>query len=175
MTGRPALSPNVTSQASGTGSPPWSDARAVQLLLGRDSITDYRVAVRCPHGGPAVLENDPRDRDGRPFPTRNWLACRHLSGAVSRLEARGGVSELERDPALADALTAAHRRHAELHAGHRVTGSSDAGRVKCLHAHLAFGLACGGTPVSDWILDRASAGWPERCCVEDLDVSEGRG
>jgi uncharacterized protein len=124
------------------------------------------VAVRCPHGAPAVLENAPRDRRGAPFPTRNWLACRGLVEAIDRLEAAGGVRALERDPAMAGALADAQARHAALRDGALVGGVTDPGRVKCLHAHLAFALAEDGSPVGDWILERSGAAWPDRCCLE---------
>jgi hypothetical protein len=76
------------------------------------------------------------------------------------------VRRLEREPGLAPALAAAQRRHAALHAGHRVAGSGDPARVKCLHAHLAFAMAQGGGPVGDWILSRAGFDWPATCCLE---------
>lgn len=153
---------------SWASSPTPSDRRAVGALLGRAPAADYRVAVRCPHGTPAVIENLPRDAAGRPFPTRHWLVCRRLSEAVSRLEAAGGVRALEADEAMAEHLADAHRRHAALHGGHRVAGAGDPAHVKCLHAHLAFSLACGGGPVADWIAARTDLGWPERCCVEGM-------
>lgn len=148
------------------GSPTSSDARAVAALIGREPFTDFRVAVRCPHGGPAVVRNAPLDLRGRPFPTRDWLTCRALSEAVSRLEAAGGVRALEADPDMHAPLAAAHARHQELHAGYRVAGCGDATHVKCLHAQLAFGLAEGGSPIVDWIAARADIAWPARCCVE---------
>ena len=59
------------------------------------------------------------------------------------------------------------RRHQELHAGYRVAGSGDPAHVKCLHAHLAFAMGEGGSPVGDWIIARAptsagrsAAAWP---------------
>ena len=67
---------------------------------------------------------------------------------------------------MAPHLAAAHARHAELHAGYRVAGSGDPTHVKCLHAHLAFALGEGGSPVGDWIAARADIAWPARCCVE---------
>jgi uncharacterized protein len=112
-----------------------------------------------------VVRNAPIDLRGRPFPTRDWLACRALGEAVSRLEASGGVRALEVDEAMAEHLHEAHRRHQRLHAGHRVAGCGDPGRVKCLHAHLAFAIGEGGSPVGDWITARAPIAWPDRCCV----------
>jgi hypothetical protein len=155
------------------GSPPSSDREAVAALIGREPFTRFSVALRCPHGAPAIVRNAPLDLRDRPFPTRDWLACRALSEAVSRLEAAGGVRALEDDPEMAEPLAAAHARHQELHAGHRVAGGGDPRRVKCLHAHLAFGMAEGGSPVADWILQRSGAAWPERCCLERL--AEGGG
>lgn len=153
--------------ASDPGSRPSSDDRLrVERLLGREPFTDYRIAVRCPHGGPAVLANDPEDLRGRPFPTRYWLACRALGLAVSRLEAAGGVRQIEHDPDMRPAIQAAHRDHAVLHAGYRVGGVADPDRVKCLHAQLAFALAQGGNAVGDWIAERADISWPARCCAE---------
>ncbi len=153
--------------APSAGSPASSEDRAaVAALLGREPFTDFRIAVRCPHGGPAVVRNTPVDLRGRPFPTRDWLACRALSEAVSRLEAEGGVRELEADEEMAPQVDAANARHQELHGGYRVAGGGDPRHVKCLHAHLAFGLGEGGSPVADWILQRSGARWPDRCCVD---------
>ncbi len=135
-------------------------------MLGREPFTDYRVAVRCPFGTPAVLENDPVDLEGRPFPTRHWLACRHLHAAVSRVEADGGVHALETDPRMRDALMDAHANHARLHAGRNIGGVRDTAHVKCLHAQLAFALAVGGNAVGDWILARTGPQWPQQCCAQ---------
>ena len=151
--------------APSAGSPAGSDRRALTALLGREPFTDFRVVVRCPHGGPAVVRNAPVDLRGRPFPTRDWLSCRALVEAVSRLEASGGVRALEADEGMTGHLERAQRRHQELHAGHRVAGSGDPGHVKCVHAHLAFAMGEGGSPVGDWIIARAPIVWPERCCV----------
>jgi hypothetical protein len=72
----------------------------------------------------------------------------------------------EWDVALRAHGLAAHRRHQALHDGHRVAGAGDPRHVKCLHAHLAFAMDEGGSPVGDWILARADARWPARCCLE---------
>ncbi len=145
-----------------------ADVEAIRRLIGRDPHAGFRVAVRCPHGGPAVIQNAPVDTDGHPFPTRDWLACRSLVTAVSRLEANGGVRMLEMDPDMTGALADAHTRHAAAHAGYRVAGSGNPDHVKCLHAHLAFALAEGGTPVGEWIMERSGADWPTTCCAEPV-------
>lgn len=152
--------------ASSPGSPTSSDRAVVRRRLGREPFTDYSISVRCRHGLPAVLRNQPLDLRGRPFPTREWLLDPGLDEGVSRLEAAGGVRLLEGDPAMAGALAEAHRRHARLHGGHRVAGAGDPRHVKCLHAHLAFALAEGGGPVGAWILERGGIRWPECCCPD---------
>lgn len=144
--------------------PSAADRAAVEALLGRAPRTRWRVAVRCPHGTPAVIENDPSDLSGRPFPTRYWLVCRALSAAVARLEAAGGVKAIEEDPEGRAALRAAHARHRAL-AGTGVAGTVDQSRAKCLHAHLAFALAEGGSSVGEWIAERADVGFPDTCCL----------
>lgn len=138
-------------------------------MLGREPFTDYRIAVRCPLGGPVVLENDPRDLRGRPFPTRYWLACRTLHRAISRLEADGGVRAIEDDAEMREHVQAAHAAHQAIHAGYRVGGVGDPNRVKCLHAHYAFALATGGNPVGDWIRERLDLTWPKQCCAVEND------
>lgn len=153
--------------ARSAGSAPSSDREAVAALIGREPFAGFEVAVRCPFGAPAVVRNAPRDDRGRPFPTRDWLTCRHLSEAVSRLEAAGGVRMLEGDEAMREHVLDAHRRHQALHDGHRVAGCGDPAHVKCLHAQLAFAMDQGGSAVADWILARAGAGWPARCCLAD--------
>ncbi len=153
--------------ARSAGSPRSSDREAVAALIGREPLAGYAVAVRCPFGAPAVVRNRPRDARGRPFPTRDWLTCRALAEAVSRLEAAGGVRMLEHDEGVREEILAAHRRHRALHEGHRVAGSGDPRHVKCLHAHLAFAMDEGGSPVGDWIMERSGARWPERCCVPE--------
>ncbi len=151
--------------ASGTGSWASSEDRAsVERLLGRPPGADFRVAVRCPDGGPAVIENAPADREGRPFPTRWWLTCPALVDAVDRVEAAGGVRALGEDPRMRAPLAEVNRRHAAL-TGVAVAGAREPRHPKCLHAHLAFALAEGGSPVGDWILARARAAAPERCCL----------
>jgi uncharacterized protein len=153
--------------------PPLPDDEAVRALIGRAPFTRYRVAVRCPFGAPAVLENEPVDLRGRPFPTRFWLSCRALGAAISRLESAGGVGELNADAGLVSAMEEANRRHAAMHDGVNIGGSSSPSRAKCLHALAAFGLATGGNPVSDWVMRRAGADWPARCCVRGGEAGDG--
>jgi hypothetical protein len=149
-----------------------SDLAQLEAQLGRTPRAFRRVAVRCPFGAPAVVEQEPFDRDGVPFPTQFWVSCRHLSRALARLEAAGGVERWTR-AAAADATLAASlaRAHAEQRAlrpelAGGIGGSSSLGSLKCLHAHAAFALARPGYELGDRILAEAAPLWPaERCCV----------
>lgn len=162
----------MVTEARSAGSPRSSDRAAVVALIGREPLAGFEVAVRCPFGAPAVVRNAPRDGRGRPFPTRDWLICRALADAISRLEAAGGVRMLERDEAMREQVLAAHARHQALHDGHRVAGCGDPQHVKCLHAQLAFAMDEGGSPVADWIGGHADLRWPGRCCVDSPGADE---
>ena len=65
------------------------DLAVLERQLGRPPRAFRRVAVRCPFGAPAVVEQEPFDADGEPFPTQFWLTCRHLVGA-DRADRGGG-------------------------------------------------------------------------------------
>jgi hypothetical protein len=162
-----------------------ADRTVVGRQLGREPRTLRRVAVRCPFGAPAVTEQSPYAPDGEPFPTTYYLTCRHLVAAVSRLEAAGGVerwSEATRaEPALAESLAAGddeqRRVRRELAAGatgadagaslgYGIGGSRRGGSLKCLHAHVAFALACPGYELGERILAEVESLWPERCCSQ---------
>jgi uncharacterized protein len=164
------------------------DRAIVARQLGREPRAFRRVVVRCPFGRPAVTEQSPYDRDGEPFPTTYYVTCRHLVGAISRLEAAGGVerwterarddSDLAASRARADAEQRAVRR--ELAAGTTgrdggasldlgVAGAGRAGSLKCLHAHAAFALARPGYELGERILAEVEPLWPARCCTEEPD------
>src|SRR5688572_15210590 len=87
------------------------DRAIVAGQLGRTPRAFGRVAVRCPHGLPAVTEQVPYGPDGKPFPTTYYLTCPYLVAAVARLEAEGGVERWSaaatEDDALAASLTRA--------------------------------------------------------------------
>lgn len=139
--------------------------------------------ARCPWGLPAVTEQDPYGSGGEPFPTTYYLTCRHLVAAVSRLEADGGVERwsaaVEREETLRDELMRATQeqrriRH-ELAAGRTgvdggasldlgIGGSRNPAALKCLHAHVAFALACPGYRLGEAVLDEVPKRWPDRCC-----------
>lgn len=160
------------------------DRAAVEHQLGRPPRAFRRVVLRCPFGRPAVTEQGAYDELGEPFPTTYWLTCRHLTAAVSRLEASGGVerwTEAARaDAHLTASLGAAHdaqrrvRRElagaatgrdggASLELG--VGGAGRSGSLKCLHAHVAFALARPGYALGERILAELDPLWPARCCT----------
>ena len=121
------------------------------------------MAVRCGCGLPAVIETHPLV-DGEPFPTLYWLTCRRAIAAAGRLEAEGRMREvndrLHGDEEFRAAFDVANTDYVERRdALHRLEGAGAVGggpsdRVKCLHAHLAHELACGGNPVGAWVLEQ---------------------
>lgn len=147
-----------------------NDHETVALQLGREPAP-FRVAARCPAGHPSVIENERR----REMPTTFWITCPTLQAAISRVEAAGGVKQAQAElgPEKIDETHAEHIRYY----GTRVAGISDAGRVKCLHAFTALGLAGAiPNPVARWTLDRLETNHPDpaRCprCVQSLEQTE---
>jgi uncharacterized protein len=160
------------------------DRALVERQLGRPPRAFRRVVARCPFGAPAVTEQWPYDDAGDPFPTTYYLTCRYVVAAVARLEAAGGVEgwseQVEQDPGLAAAVAAATAeqrsvRH-ELARGRSgsdggasldlgIGGSANPGRLKCLHAHVAYALARPGYELGDRILADLEPLWPDRCCT----------
>jgi hypothetical protein len=160
------------------------DRADVERQIGRAPRAFRRVAVRCPFGLPAVTEQLPYDAAGDPFPTTYYLTCRHLTAAVSRLEAAGGVerwTEAARDDALLRvSLEQATDRQRELRRGLAggahgkdegaslelgIGGAARPERLKCLHAHVAFALAQPGYVLGEGIVAELDPLWPDRCCT----------
>lgn len=135
------------------------DQQTVARQLGREP-RPFSVAARCPHGRPAVIENEP----ARSMPTRFWVTCPSLAARISGLEAAGGVRSAQEE-AGEEAVEAAHAEHQRRY-GNRVAGIRDDGYVKCLHAFTALQLAGAiHNPVADWALERLEAPYPESCCT----------
>jgi exopolyphosphatase / guanosine-5'-triphosphate,3'-diphosphate pyrophosphatase len=138
-----------------------SDLVAVRAQLGREPSTLFSVVCRCPSGHPLVIRNAPLDAAGEPFPTTYWLTCPVAVKAVSRLEARGSISQMNErirlDGAFGIAVEEAHRAYAQDRAAdlpEAVSWGGVAGTrtgVKCLHAHYAYHLAGGDDPVGAWV------------------------
>jgi hypothetical protein len=150
------------------------DAAIVERQLGRPPRAFRRVAVRCPFGRPAVVEQTPFDVDGTPFPTQFWLTCPHLVTQLSRLEAAGGVARwtaaAAADPALRTSLERANADQRELRPELPVgiAGATRSGSLKCLHAHAAFALARPGYELGERILAEAEPLWPQETCCTPL-------
>ena len=150
------------------------DLEVVERQLGRPPRAFRRVAVRCPYGSPAVVEQSPFDRDGEPFPTQFWLTCRFLSAAIARSEAAGGVERwtlaAASDPELRSSLERAHAEQRELRPElpGGIGGATRDGSLKCLHAHAAFALARPGYLLGDAILAEVEPIWPEGGCCSTL-------
>lgn len=151
----------------------------VSWQLGRPARPVRRVALRCPHGYPAVTEQAPFDVDGKPFPTTFYLTCPWLDAAIARLEAAGGVERWSRaaesEPALAASLARADREQRELRPELDVGigGTRAPGKLKCLHAHAAFALARPGYELGERILGEAGEPWcPDARCGQALDDRE---
>jgi hypothetical protein len=147
------------------------DGRVVSWQLGRPARPFRRVAVRCPHGFPAVTEQAPFDEDGKPFPTTYYLTCPWLVAALARVEAGGGVErwsqEAASDPGLGASLERADREQRalrpELDVG--IGGTRAPRNLKCLHAHAAFALARPGYELGEAVLAEAGERWcPDARC-----------
>jgi hypothetical protein len=148
---------------------PADDRAIVSWQLGRPARAFRCVAYRCPHGYPAVSEQEPRTADGTPFPTTFWLTCPWLTAGVARVEAARGVERWSAaaasDPELAASLERAdaeqRRLRPELDVG--IAGARNPAQLKCLHAHVAFALARPGYELGEQIL--AEVG-PQRWCPD---------
>lgn len=166
--------------------PTAGDMRVIARQLGRVPRPMSAVAVRCPHGFPAVVEMLPRDDHGRPFPTLYYLTCPTAVSAVGALETAGGVRRFQcavdaddgLRASLAEAVRDTRARRAEL-AGHvsreaaaaaagvagaaalatGVGGVVDPSRLKCLHAHTAHALARPGYALGEAVLAEVGELW----------------
>jgi hypothetical protein len=150
------------------------DRAIVEQQLGRPPRAFRRVAVRCPFGRPAVVEQEPFDERGEPFPTTYWLTCRYLAAAIARVEAAGGVERwsaaAREDPELKASAERGHeeqrRLRPELPGG--IGGQTRHGGLKCLHAHAAFALARPGYELGERILAEVEPLWPpSECCTRE--------
>lgn len=169
------------------------DASVVAAQLGREPRAFLRVAYRCPFGFPAVTEQTPYDRDGKPFPTGFYLTCPGLVAGVARLEAAGGVERwgeaVRRSRRLSRSLRRANNKQrrrrkklarslgplldggASLETG--IAGAAATDRLKCLHAHVAFALANPGYRLGEQIAGELQPLWPARCRSGEACRSRG--
>lgn len=136
-----------------------ADHARVCELIGREPRGDYSIVVRNTSGDPVVLRNAPLLHDGTPMPTLYWLIGPHEVREVSRIEADGGVNEVEALIGL-EQIADIHRRYATErdadiphdHVGPAPFGGVGGTRtgVKCLHAHFAWWLAGGDDAIGEW-------------------------
>jgi len=161
---------------------PDQDEALIALQVGRPLQSDCEVVHRCHFQLPVVSRAHPRDRKGRPFPTRYWLSCPLALLRVGRIEADGGVLEFEarrQDPAFDAALSKAHADYVadreaatpddmpyKPHGG--IAGTREG--VKCLHAHLAHHWGGGDNHIGREVANRIGAlDCAHACAVIDDD------
>lgn len=154
----------------------------IATQLGRPPRGAPAVAVRCPHGRPAVVVQPAYLADGTPFPTTYFLTCPHAVARVGMLESAGGVDRYERLAADDADAAAEYRAGAERQRTLRrpatcmadggaslalgIGGTSRDGAVKCLHAHAAFALAEPDYAFGRRILAEAEPVFPSaECCT----------
>lgn len=144
---------------------PYADAdelALIEALLGRPSKARAAAAVRCANGLPAVLRCDPRDLDGKPFPTMFWLCAPLAASRIGGLESTGVMSDLtdrvRENTEFGRRYREATRRFLDLRdrlPGGPIEGDPTQGgmpdRVKCLHSLYAHFLATGDNPVGEWV------------------------
>lgn len=129
--------------------------------LGRAPRDLTGIAVRCPHGYPAVTETAPILAEGSPNPTLLYMTCPALAAMISRVEAAGGVRALrsacQDDNELREILEEITRAYQERRAALALEGASAGVRdprpgagiggpespetASCLHAYGAALLA----------------------------------
>lgn len=159
------------------------DNEVLALQIGRPLRAESRVLLRCPLALPVVAEVPPLLDDGEPFPTRYWLTCPLAHRRIARIEARGGVREVQAriddDPTFAAEVRATHARYAAerdallpVGARHRPSGGvgGSAGGVKCLHAHYADHAAGNENPIGR---DVAREIGPLDCTAPCVDFVDG--
>ena len=154
----------------------------IEAQLGRPPRGAARVAVRCPHGRPAVVEQDAYLAGRRAVPDdvlpdvpARRVADRPARGRAAAWTGTSGCfvgTQLctPRTLAASDRQRALRRPAAEMADGGAslrlgIAGVTRDGAVKCLHAHAAFALAEPGYALGMRILAEAEPVFPEdRCC-----------
>lgn len=156
------------------------DRAVIERQLGRPPRGVQAVAVRCPYGAPAVVEQAGYLPDGEPFPTTYYLTCRSAVAAISAIEGGGGVDRYQRMVAAGGEAEASYRwgarRQRQLRRpaavmlddgasiGLGIGGTQRDGAVKCLHAHAAFAMVEPAYLLGHWILDEAAPLYPPSGC-----------
>lgn len=155
---------------------------AVAAQLGRTPAIAFQVAVECPHGWPAVLENAPFTAEGQPNPNLFYLCCPHLRRRLSQLEGRGWTGWLEQAVSQNEELRADLEAAQQLHAAKwarkasrlstgppiappLIAAARQRRLIKCLHAHYAFYLVYPRYQLGELISQKLTGQWcsDERC------------
>ncbi|MBI3890585.1 MAG: DUF501 domain-containing protein [Candidatus Wallbacteria bacterium] len=158
----------------GRRSPAWLEVEVRLAATDREFVAGalrqvryepLAVADRCPEGHPRVVVGF----YGRGVSTTlYWITCPELLAQISAMESEGGVLRIQETLAADSSLARAFARSQELYRRmlysffrrelpeldpgrylapvRGVGGVTDAQRVKCLHAHVAFTLATGRGP-----------------------------
>jgi len=163
------------------------DARAVEVMLGRAPRGDCKVARRCHHGLPAVVQVPPVLPGGEPFPTLYWLTCPLAVRRVGRVEDAGGVREMTEAMELAAADADYARRRdavlAELVGAGRIAAGAPVpaggvggahGTAKCLHGRYAFWLVGGDDPAGAETARRVGVLDCSAPCVDEAEPARVR-
>jgi uncharacterized protein len=180
-----AVRPDPAASYDRAAAAPPADAleRArVSAQLGRPARGAPAVVHRCGFGLPTVVRVAPRLEDGTPFPTTFWLSCPVMRSRVGTLEADHamvGLNErLEREPELAGAYAASHRRYLAFRdrlgdplPDREVSAGGMPRYVKCLHVHAAHHLATGDNPIGAWVVERTTPAPCPAPCVGPDDVA----
>lgn len=145
--------------------------KIIEGQLSRKVTNFYKVAKFCSFGYPQVIKSLPV-KDGKPFPTLNYLVCPYLVKEVSRLEEKGYIKKFEAivltDRQFRERLINAHKKviserekYFELENLKKFQnwkehlknvgsgGIRDFTKIKCLHLHLADYLAGVDNPVGE--------------------------
>ncbi len=140
------------------------DRAVLEIQIGRPLRAPACVTKRCAFDLPVVITVPPVLEHGEPFPTRYWLACPLAHRRIARIEAAGGVRDVDarcaQDVELREAVERAHRRYAQERDALVPQGSKlkptggvggSTGGIKCLHAHYADFAAGNDNPVGAWV------------------------
>ncbi|GHC24914.1 DUF501 domain-containing protein [Aidingimonas halophila] len=142
--------------------------------LGKAPLGLDAIAASDEQGVPLVLRMSPII-DGRPFPTLYWLCDTRLNLALSKLEAKGLIKQLESRLSEDTALLAAYHQSHEDYVSRRwhymtqaqrqqiesrgyrnilesrgIGGISNWNQVRCLHMQYAHHL-CGSNVIGEWL------------------------
>lgn len=177
----------------------FAAGRIVAAQLNRMPSIAYEVARLCSYGWPVLIRNSSFDEKGNFNPNLYYLSCPYLVKAISTLEDRGLIQELQqlmaKDRRLAADVSGAQSRHADewlrqasiekatdrdevlaaiAREAPRIADSRDDSLLKCLHSHYAYYLAHDGYSLGYAIENRIGGRWcqDERC--RDLMETGGK-